>query len=81
MEGSDANGYLFTGILYYMVTGLKSNVLYVLRAVPKVNLSGLRLRIEMETVVDGVMQAGFSVSMAFKCSNCVGQFFLVLILF
>ena len=78
VEGSDANGNLFTGIVCYMVIGLKSNVPYVVRAVPKVNLSGQWLKNELETTIDVVMQAGFSVSMAFDCSNCVDQIFFVL---
>ena len=52
-----------------MVIGLESNVPYVVRAVMKVNLSGHWLKNELETTIDVVMQAGFSVSMAFDRSN------------
>ena len=76
MEGSDTNGNLFTGIVCYMVIGPKSDVPYVVRAVPKVNLSGQSLKNELETIIDVVMQTGFFVSMAFDFSNCVDQIFL-----
>ena len=76
VEGSDANGNFFTGIICYMVIGLKLNLPYVVRAVPKVNLSGQGLKFELETTIDVVMQSGFSVSMAFDCINCVEQVFL-----
>ena len=64
VEGSDANGNLITGIVCYMVFGTKSNVPYFVRAVPKVNLSGQWRKNELETTIDFVMQAGFSVNMA-----------------
>ena len=47
-----------------------------MRAVPNFNLSGQWLTNEMETTIDAVMQAGFSVNMAFDCSNCVDQILL-----
>ena len=71
MEGSDANDNLFTGMVCYMKIGLKPNVPYAVRAVPKVNLSAQWLKNELETAIDVVIQAGFSVSLAFDCSNYV----------
>ena len=53
--GSDANGNLFTGIVCYMVIGLKSNEPYVVCAEPKVNLSGQWLKNELNTTMDVVM--------------------------
>ena len=76
MGDSDAIGNLFTGKVCYMVLGLKPNVPYVVRAVPKVNLSGHWLKNELKTTMDVVMQAGFSVSLGFDCSNCIEQIFL-----
>ena len=77
VEGSYANGNLFTGLVCYMVIGLKSNVPYVVRAVSNVNLSGKWLKNELETTLDVVRQAGISVSMAFDFSGRDGQIFCV----
>ena len=74
-EDFDVNGSLLTGIVCYMVGSLKLNVPYVVRAVTKINLSGQLLKKEVETTIDVVMQAGFSVSMAFDSRNCVDQIF------
>ena len=76
MEGSDAIGNLFTGKVCYMVSGLKSSVPYVVRAGPKIKLSGQRLKNELETTIAVAMQVGFSASMISDCSNCFDQIFL-----
>ena len=69
VKGSDASGNLFTDIVRYMVIGLKSNAPYVSQSVPKANMSGLWLKNELETTKCVVLQAGFSLNMAFDCSN------------
>ena len=40
VEGSDSDGNLFTGIVCFMIVGLKSSEFYVIRALPKIHLSG-----------------------------------------
>ena len=62
VEGSDADGNLYTRIVCFMIIGLKSNEPFVVNAMPKVSLSGPWLREELESTLNVVTEAGFSVS-------------------
>ena len=65
VEGSDTDGNLYTGIVCFMIVGLKSSESYVIRAVPKVHLSGPCLKEELQKTLHVVTGAGFSVSMVY----------------
>ena len=68
LEGCYASGSMYNGIVSFMLVGLKSNVPFVVRAVPKIKLSGVWLRDEIVKTVDVVIEAGFYVK-GIVCDN------------
>ena len=65
VEGSDTDGNLYSGIVCFMIVGLKSSESYVIRAVPKIHLSGPWLKEELKKTLHVVIGAGSSVSMVY----------------
>ena len=65
VEGSDTDWNLYTGIVCFMIVELKSSESYVIRAVPKINLSGPWLKKELEKTLHVVIGARCSVSMVY----------------
>ena len=59
VEGSDANDNLRTRIVCYIIIELKSSGPYVIRAVPRVNLSGGWLKDELELTLIVTIEFGF----------------------
>ena len=63
--GCDENGELYKGILSFMIVGLKTNIPYVIRAVPEVDIKSEWLAQEIEKTLRLLLATGFTVSKYF----------------
>ena len=59
--GKDENNQLFKGVVCFMITGLKSNVPYIVRSVPETNIKGTWLKEEITKVIKQLQEIGFNV--------------------
>lgn len=59
--GSDEEGNLFTGIMAFMVVGLKQSVPFVVQAIPEVTYDGQWLCENISANIDNLARAGFCV--------------------
>ena len=64
VEGTNEDGEMYTGVMAFMIVGLKSSVPFVVRAVPKTKLDGDWIKDELDKTLMVLIQAGFKVSNA-----------------
>ena len=72
---SNADGEFYTGVLAFMIVGLKSSVSFVVRAIPKTKLTAEFIQKEMEKTLSVIMDAGFNVSLLIIVDQSIGKLF------
>ena len=61
MVGKDEDGEFFSGILVFMIVGLKKSIPYVVKAVPEIKLTGDFVKQEIEECLRTMKGAGFNI--------------------
>ena len=74
--GSDENGELFKGIMSFMIIGLKSNVPYIIKAIPEIQVNSDWLKEEIEKTINLLHTSGFKVSLLYFYNFCFNIFIL-----
>ena len=59
--GKDEDGNFFNGILVFMIVGLQKSIPYVIKAIPKVKMSGALVKREIEESLRTMQKAGFKI--------------------
>ena len=59
--GADKNGELFSGIMTFMIVGLRKCIPWVVKAIPEFNLKGLCIADHLAETIGTVQNAGFRV--------------------
>ena len=59
--GADEQGQLYKGVVCFMIIGLKSNLPYVIRSVPEINIKGEWLKGEILSCIGDLQKIGFNV--------------------
>ena len=59
--GADADGNLYTGLVSFMVVGMKENVPYVIKAFPEVSISGSWLSDQMDECIGLLADNDFNI--------------------
>ena len=59
--GAEENGELYKGVMYFMIVGLKTNVPYIIKAIPEKEIDGGWLKNELLDCLNVLQENGFNV--------------------